>query len=151
MKKEYHGPERRKFIRLDYMTPLGFKVCNPDTITKLMQGYTVDVSEGGILCRLPITVHKNDILWLSFDRATLSVCQEIEKNCFIYQNGIVGKVVRVEDKSDGTCHIGVQFIVREEPNLTHIYPKFFFSKGQDEQAPEDVSNGSDEENSIEGT
>jgi hypothetical protein len=130
MKKNYQGPERRKFIRLDYITPLAFKICSPTTLSKLLEGYSVDISEGGLLCTIPIPVHKDDVLWLSFDRATLYICQEIEKNCFIYQGGIVGKVMRVENKADGTYHVGVQFIVREEPNLTNIYPKFFFSENQ---------------------
>jgi hypothetical protein len=131
MKKEYTGPERRKFIRLDYITPLAFKICNPNTISKLLQGYTVDVSEGGLLCRIPVAVHRDDILWLSFDKATLAVCQEIEKNCFLYQNGIIGKVIRSEMHADGTYHVGIHFIIREEPNLTHIYPKLHFLKGNE--------------------
>ena len=147
MKKEYTGPERRKFIRLDYITPLAFKVCNPTTITKLLQGYTVDVSDGGLMCRIPTTVNKDDILWLSFDKATLTVCQDLEKNCFIYQNGIIGKVTRAEMHADGAYHVGIRFILREEPNLTHIYPKIQFLKGdQAQQEPEEEEeNGSGEE------
>ncbi|MDD5156247.1 MAG: hypothetical protein PHF11_07195, partial [Candidatus Omnitrophica bacterium] len=48
------------------------------------------------------------------DKATLRICQELEKNCFIYQAGIIGKVVRVENREDATYNVGVQFITRRE-------------------------------------
>ncbi|MGE5197662.1 MAG: PilZ domain-containing protein [Deltaproteobacteria bacterium] len=126
MKSTYRGPERRKFLRLEYVTPLACKVCKPETISKILEGYTMNISQAGAFCHISAPVHLNDIVWLSFDRATLSICKDIEKDCFIYQNGIIGKVVRMEGKSDGTHNVGVQFIVREEQNLTNIYPKIHF-------------------------
>jgi hypothetical protein len=86
-------------------------------------------------------VNKDDILWLSFDRGTLDVCVELEKRCFIYQNGIIGKVVRITDKKDHTYDIGVQFITREEENLTHIYPKIYFLKEGQKQEEEEQEEG----------
>lgn len=128
MMEDYNGPERRKFIRLDYATPLGYKVCKQETLMKLLEGYISNVSEAGVLCNIKDKVNKDDILWLSFDRATLTICEEIEKRALIYQNGIIGKVVRIEPKDLGAYDIGVQFITREEENLTHIYPKVHFLK-----------------------
>jgi hypothetical protein len=126
MKKKYKGPERRQFVRLDYAAPLGFKVCKKKTVSKLLEGYTSDISQSGILCNIKEKVKIGDILWLSFDRNTLNICEELEKRIFVYQNGIVGKVARIEAKSRASFNVGVQFITREEKNLTHIYPKIHF-------------------------
>lgn len=128
MKKNdgFKGDERREFARLDYTTPLAYKVCHSDTVIKLLDGYTHDVSQAGLLCSIKGEVREGDILWLSFDRTTLGICEDLEKRSLIYQNGIIGKVVRIEPKSDGTSSVGVQFITREEKNLTHIYPKVYF-------------------------
>ncbi|MCM8795615.1 MAG: PilZ domain-containing protein [Candidatus Omnitrophica bacterium] len=135
MKQIYQGPERRQFIRLDYVSPLNYKVCKKETISKLLEGYTTNISQAGLLCSIKDRVSKNDILWLSFDRSTLEICQELEKRSLIYQNGVIGKVVRVERKKNNTYAVGVQFITREEKNLTHIYPKIYFleKKLQDEK------------------
>lgn len=128
MKKKFSGEEKRDFVRLDYASPLGIKVCKKETISKLLCGYTSNISQSGLLCSLKERVKKNDILWLSFDRATLSICEELEKKILIYQNGIIGKVVRIASENEGDHKVGVQFITREEKNLTHIFPKIHFIK-----------------------
>jgi hypothetical protein len=135
MKKTvYKGPEHRKFLRLDYITPLAYKVCKKETLSKLLKGYTSDVSQAGLLCNIKYKPKKGDILWLSFDRATLLICEDLEKRSFIYQSGIIGKVVRVGHKSDGSYDAGIQFLTREENNLTHIYPKADFLKNEAEES-----------------
>jgi len=110
-------PERREFVRLDSSTPLAYKICKKETISKLLQGYTSNVSSAGLLCNVKETVSPEDILWLSFDRGILSICEELEKRVFIYQNGIIGKVVRVEAKGWNNFDIGVKFITREEQGI----------------------------------
>lgn len=129
MKKTYQGPERREFLRLDYVKPLAYKVCKKQTVAKLLQGYTTDISQSGLLCNIKDKISKDDILWLSFDRGTLIICQDLEKRSLIYQNGIIGRVVRIQPKKDLSCDVGIQFITREEKNLTHIYPKVHFLEG----------------------
>ena len=126
MDRPYKGPERRQFTRLDYATPVAYKVCKEETISKLLEGYTSNISQSGLLCNLKDRVNKNDILWLSFERSVLNMFEELDKRSLIYQNGIVGKVVRTAQKSDNTYDVGVCFITREEKNLTHIYPKVHF-------------------------
>jgi hypothetical protein len=121
--------ERRKFTRLDFATPFAFKVCSKETISRLLKGYIANISESGILCNIKEKVNKDDILWLSFDRATLNFCESLEKNSLIYQGGIVGKVVRVEDKADGSYDTGLQFITRKEENTTHIFSGVHFLLG----------------------
>ena len=133
MRKIYKGQERRKFMRLDFMTPLSYKICKKKTISKLLEGYTANVSRSGLLCSIRERVKKNDILWVSFDRSTLSMCEELEKQSLIYQNGVIGKVVRIEPRGDNTFSVGIQFITRKEKNLTHIFPKIHFIKEQTEE------------------
>ncbi len=123
---QYSGIERRKFVRFDYNTPLAYKVCSKDTLNKLLDGYTSNVSQTGIHCRIKNKVENDDVLWLSFDRAALDICREIEKDCLIYQAGIVGKVVRVEHNPDGSYGVGLRFITRQEKNESHIYSKIYF-------------------------
>lgn len=136
----YKGLERRQFIRLDYIKPLACKVCKKETISKLLQGYTTNISQAGLLCNIKDKVKKNDILWLSFDRDVLGICEDLEKRSLIYQNGIVGKVIRTEHKKDGTYNVGLQFITREEKNLTNIYPKIYFLEKQQKQQKEPNNN-----------
>jgi hypothetical protein len=118
---EYNGVEHREFERLDHRSPLAYKICNQDTIGKLLQGYTADISRSGLLCNIKDRVSQNDILWLSFDKPTLNIFEEMEKRSLIYQKGIIGKVVRIEEKTDSTFDVGVQFITREEKNPINIY------------------------------
>ncbi len=128
----YLGDERRQFARLDYAVPLAYKVCREETISKILEGYTADISQAGLLCNLKENIGLNDLLWLSFDRSTLTVCEEMERRSLIYQNGIIGRVVRSESRSDGTFDVGIQFVTREEKNLTYIYPNMHFLKIKEE-------------------
>ncbi len=137
MTELYTGLERRQFIRLDYITPLDYKVCKKETITKLLQGYTSNVSKTGLLCTIKQKVEPEDILWLVFDRDTLTICQDIEKSSLVYQNGIIGKVARVELKEDNTYRIGIHFITREEKSkqaAEYIEKHFPGEEKQDEKA-----------------
>lgn len=142
MKNNYEGQERRQFVRLDYITPLNYKVCKKETVSKLLEGYTADISETGLLCNIKTKVNKDDILWLCFDRGILSICESIEKKVLIYQNGVIAKVVRIEHKHDDSYDIGVYFITREEKNPDYIYPKIhFLGDNKEVQNQEESENG----------
>jgi hypothetical protein len=129
--EEYKGIERRQFARLDYVTPLAYKVCKEETISRLLEGYTSNISQAGLLCNITTKINEGDVLWLSFDRSILIFCEELDKRSLIYQNGVIGKTVRIDPRDDGSYNIGVQFITREEKNLTNIYPKAHFLKLKD--------------------
>jgi hypothetical protein len=113
--------ERREFLRLDYTAPLALKVCNKETITRLLEGYTSNISEAGMLCNIKECVNPDDILWLSFDRGILSICEELEKRVLIYQNGIIGKVVRVNPKGLNNFDVGIKFLTRGERDWKNVY------------------------------
>jgi hypothetical protein len=54
MKEERHHIERRKYIRLQSVFPVEFKLLSKDgkrEVTDFMQGFTADISKGGILLR----------------------------------------------------------------------------------------------------
>lgn len=126
MDENYNAQERRGSARFDYAVPLGCKVCKKETISKLLEGYTANISSAGLLCSIKEKVSKDDILWLAFDRQTLDICEEIEKRVFIYQNGIIGKVVRIHPKEFDTYDVGIRFITREERDSSNIYPEIHF-------------------------
>ena len=121
METSENTSERRGFIRLDYAAPLAFKVCNKETITRLLEGYTSNISEAGMLCNIKKPVNTEDILWLSFDRGVLSICEELEKRVLIYQNGIIGKVVRIEAKGLDNFDVGIKFLTRGERDWKNVY------------------------------
>ncbi len=112
--QEFQGIERRKAGRVEYAVPLSYKVCKEETISKLLEGYTSNISPQGLLCNIKERVSTDNILWLVFDRDTLDFCSQIEKSSLVYQRGIVGKVVRVQDGQNGTYDVGIRFITREE-------------------------------------
>ncbi len=122
--------ERRQFIRVEYIAPFAYKICKEETILKLLKGYTSNISPAGLLCNIKDCVRKDDIIWLSFDKDTLSACTDMEKRSFIYQNGVIGKVVRVEESGSGTYNVGVQFVTREEKASSYIHSKINFIQNE---------------------
>ena len=144
MDRKYTGKERREFLRLDYVTPFACKVCSRETIRKILQGYTSDISQAGAMCRIKEKVNKDDILWISFDRSTLTICEELEKKSLIYQNGIIGKVVRVIHNDNATFDVGIKFLTKEEKNQTNIFPKIHFSLSDDNDVDEEEQEETEE-------
>jgi len=120
MEDNYHGAERREFARLTYSKPLAYKICKQETLTKILEGYTVNVSQAGLLCNIKDKVNLEDILWLSFDKSVLIICSEMERKSLIYQNGVIGKVVRIDLNKNQTYDIGVKFITRVEKDDKRI-------------------------------
>ncbi len=113
--------ERREYQRVSFASPLAYKVCRKETITKILEGYTSNISEAGMLCNIRESVNTEDILWLSFNRSVLEICQDLEKKALIYQNGVIGKVVRIEPKGIDNFDVGIKFLTREEPDSKNVY------------------------------
>ncbi len=131
MENNYHGGERREFARLPYSKPLAYKICKEETLRKILEGYTVNVSQAGLLCNIKDKVNLDDILWLSFDKSVLVICSEMEKKSLIYQNGVVGKVVRIDLNKNQTYDIGVKFITRVENCAKEIESKISSMKNEE--------------------
>src|SRR4030043_10284 len=49
--KKYHGPEHRKYIRLDSVFPVGFRLLGWDDLKVMsdwLQGFTNNIGKGGL-------------------------------------------------------------------------------------------------------
>jgi len=106
--------ERRLAVRISCQTPLTFKVCKEKTVSKILHGYTKDISPGGIQCSITQEVPLGCTLWLKLDQDALTLCEEIDKRTVILQQGVLGKVVWVNKIEDNNFDIGLQFITKEE-------------------------------------
>ena len=106
--------DRRAAVRITCQTPLTFKICKDETIAKIMQGYTQDISKDGLRCTIDHDVPVGCILWLNLDTDALTLCEELERKAVILQHGILGKVIWVERTKEDHYDIGLQFLTREE-------------------------------------
>lgn len=114
MGQKFSNEERRLSTRIDCQTPLGFKVCKEETISKLMEGYTSNISSDGMRCVISEEVPLGSTLWLKLDADALSLCEEIEHKVVIVQHGVLGKVIWAEKMNDKNYDVGLRFITREE-------------------------------------
>ncbi len=136
MENNLNPNEKREFPRQEFFTPLAYKVCKTETLTKLFEGYTINVSQSGVFCNLKNRVKIEDVVWLSFNKSVLVFCEDLERHGFFYQNGVIGKVVRVNDNVNGTFDVGVNFITREEKNITNRIPEFLKEEVNEQSQPE---------------
>lgn len=116
--------ERREFFRLNFKKPLEFKsVPEISGEAVSLRGTSQNISQTGILFQ----TEKNppslsSILWMNLDLRTLSICQEIEDSAVIFKDGLLGKVVRVEEdpKNQNVYDIGVCFLTQDERNSREV-------------------------------
>jgi c-di-GMP-binding flagellar brake protein YcgR len=116
--------ERREFFRLNFKKPLEFKsVAATPGETVSLRGTSQNISQTGILFQ----TEKNppslsSILWMNLDLRTLSICQEIEDSAVIFKDGLLGKVVRVEEdpKNQDVYDVGVCFLTQDERNSREV-------------------------------
>ena len=119
-KKNLKAEERRAAVRLTCETPLSFKVCKEETISKIMHGYTQDISSIGLRCTIEKKVPIGCVLWLKLDRGALRMCEEIETRAVILQQGVLGKVVWIEKENNSKFNVGLQFITRKEKQSSPV-------------------------------
>lgn len=112
--KKMDPKERREYLRLSYRKPLMYKVCKKTTLSKILQGYTRNISSSGLMCNLSEKVPEGDILWLRLDSGALELCKEIEDKSVIIQQGVLGKVVWQKKLEDSSYDTGVRFLTRQE-------------------------------------
>lgn len=108
---------RREFFRLKFSAPVRFK-SYPKTPQE--SGVSQNISQSGILFQTSENPPQlSSLLWMDLDLRTLNICQEIENRALILHNGVVGKVVRVEE-NQRNYDIGVCFLTQEEKNSSQI-------------------------------
>ena len=111
--------ERREFFRIHYNQSFQYKAYRPDkapaTRPSALQGVSRNISESGILFQTggaPPEI--SSILWMTLDLRTLNICKEIETHALIFNNGLLGRVVRVEEnpKTPNKYDVGVCFLTK---------------------------------------
>ena len=124
-----NAQERREFFRLNFTAPLNFKSYSGtgSKSSKIdstsARAVCQNISQSGILFQ---TENKppqlSSIVWMNLDIRTLSICKEIEKKALIFNDGLLGRVVRVEEDSSNTNRydIGVCFLTEEQKNTQEV-------------------------------
>ncbi len=122
--------DRREFYRVPYKTPLKYRSygvprfkptsTEPDSGP---QAVAQNISQSGILFQTqdnPPAI--SSIVWMSMDFRTLSICKEIEGRALILKNGLLGKVVRVEEdsKNSNAYDVGVCFLTKNQKDAKEV-------------------------------
>lgn len=110
--------DKREFLRYRCDKPVNFKILlspkETGSASKLASGISKNLSASGILFSSNNFPEISSILALDLDYRTTNICQEIEENSLIIDGKLIGKVVRIEEKDDGTYNIGVAFIKKSD-------------------------------------
>ena len=117
--------ERREFFRLNYAAPLHFKAyqITASRTSTASVGRSRNVSQSGVLFQ----TEKNppqlaSIVWMNLDLRTLTICKEIERRALIFNNGLLGRVVRVEEDpgNNSIYDIGVCFLTQGQQDSKEV-------------------------------
>jgi len=110
--------DKREFLRYRCDKPMRFKILlspkDNSNALKLLCGISKNLSASGILFASDTCPEISSILVLDMDYRTTSICQEIEEKVLIVDGKLIGKVVRIEEKDDGTYNVGVAFIKKSD-------------------------------------
>jgi hypothetical protein len=123
--------DKREFFRIPYKAPLEFrsypsdkaeKMARKDTVTPT-KGLSENISSSGVLFQVEKTPPRlSSILWMNLDIRTLKICREIENRALIFNNGILGRVVRVEEDPQkvNLYNVGVCFLTQDEKTSREV-------------------------------
>jgi hypothetical protein len=110
--------DKREFLRVDYETPLNFKVLKGERLAAKTDILSRNISASGLLFRtgtessIPAL---SSIVWLELDPRMMNVCEEIEQDLIIHKNGVFGRVVRIAEGEPGKSYdIGVCFLRKKD-------------------------------------
>jgi len=120
--------ERREFFRINFHTPLRFRIYSsensgsPSKSKEASKGVSQNISQSGILFQTENRPPQlSSILWMNLDIRTLKICQEIEQRALIFNSGLLGRVVRVEEDSDSNSYdVGVCFLTKTEQGSREV-------------------------------
>lgn len=113
--------ERREFFRLNFDAPLKFKSYIPEK--PQAEATSRNISQSGVLFQMETNPPAiSSILWMDVDLRTIKICQEIENRVLVCNQGLLGKVVRVEENpQDGNAYdVGVCFLTRDQQNTREV-------------------------------
>lgn len=117
---------RREFFRLKFTNPVHFKSYTPGNTARsaeTREAVTQNVSQSGILFQTGQTPPQlSSIVWMNVDLRTLKICQEIEARALIFNEGVLGRVVRVEEdsKKADTYDIGICFLTQDQKDSREV-------------------------------
>lgn len=117
--------DRREFFRINFSTPLNFKSYSRlvSDSSQAAEGISQNISQSGVLFQIEDNPPQlSSIVWMNLDIRTLSICKEIEKRALILNNGLLGRVVRVEEdaKDSNRYDVGVCFLTQEQKNSREV-------------------------------
>ncbi len=113
--------EKRDFFRINFNSPVEYKSYTGSEPVRA-SGRSQNISQSGILFQTETNPPAlSSVVWMNLDIRTLRICQEIERRALIFNNGILGRVVRVEEnpKSD-IYEVGVCFLTQAEKNTREV-------------------------------
>ena len=119
---------RREFFRIKFNEPVKYRSYQSDSKGRVAEtsskaAGTENISQSGILFQTktqPPAV--SSIVWMNLDIRTLKICHEIENRALIFNNGLLGRVVRVEeDDTKGSSYdVGVCFLTQDEKSSKEV-------------------------------
>ncbi len=111
---------KREFFRVNIDTPLEFinftARGQEHQKAALVQGTSKNISQSGLLFHTEAKPPKiSSIIWMNLDMRMVKICQEIEKRALLFNDGLLGRVVRVEEDVDGgVFDVGVCFLTKDQ-------------------------------------
>ncbi len=124
--RESNLKERREFFRVKFDAPVQFRAYTDTEVfgssrNEVLEGKTRDISQSGVLFETDKVPPMSSILWLNLDFRTLQICQEIEQRALVYKDGLLGRVVRIEENPvKRTYDVGVCFLTRSEKSARDV-------------------------------
>ena len=110
--------EKREFFRVDFRYPVKFRQVR-ESKDQVRLATSSNISTSGILFRTRVLHLLSSIIWIDMDLRTLKICQEIEARALVHEEGLVGRVVRVEEDTEESqlYDVGVCFLRKNEADL----------------------------------
>ena len=124
--------ERRDFFRIKFNVPVNFRSYSGvrSNTAKIAgsaglsaRAVSQNISQSGILFQIENNPPQlSSLVWMDLDLRTLSICKEIEKRALIFNHGVLGRVVRVEEDTNNTSRydIGVCFLTQDQKNSREV-------------------------------
>lgn len=103
--------ERREFYRIAYEKPVRFKEFVKGGSSGVVEAVSKNISQCGILFVSKSFPKISSVIWINLPMKELSICKEIESRVLTVKNGILGRVVRVEEiPGSNSYSVGVCFV-----------------------------------------
>ena len=107
--------ERREFYRIAYEKPVKFKAFLESRRGRPSGAVSKNISQSGILFVSRSLPKMSSVIWINLPLSELSICKEIESRVITEKNGILGRVVRVEENPELKRYsVGVCFVKKGE-------------------------------------